>query len=262
MNKFSWGMPTLIELNTIEENIALCQKLKLDFVEINMNLPQFQANAIDCVHFNTLKDSTGIMYTIHLPEEFDIANFSSEIRNSYNKIFMETVRVAKELVVPIINMHLNVGVYFTLPDRKIYLYEKYKDEYIRRIKEFAHYSSQLLTGTTIKLAIENTGIYDLEFIKSAIHELLKEDHIVLTWDIGHDHSSGYRDHTILLENKEKIKHIHIHDAMGEKNHLPLRKGEVNFDEVMGIASCNNCMCVIETKTIQGLKDSVEELSSL
>ncbi|GAU78484.1 hypothetical protein [Fusibacter sp. 3D3] len=31
------GMPTLIELDTLEDNVKLCKSLGLDFVEINMN---------------------------------------------------------------------------------------------------------------------------------------------------------------------------------------------------------------------------------
>ena len=37
-----FGMPTLIENNIIEENIALCKKLKLNFIELNMNFPEYQ----------------------------------------------------------------------------------------------------------------------------------------------------------------------------------------------------------------------------
>lgn len=34
-----WGMPTLIECDTVEQNAALCGRLGLDFVELNRNLP-------------------------------------------------------------------------------------------------------------------------------------------------------------------------------------------------------------------------------
>ncbi len=47
-NSMKLGMPTLIELNTLEDNAKLCKELGLDFIEINMNLPQFQAFYIVC----------------------------------------------------------------------------------------------------------------------------------------------------------------------------------------------------------------------
>lgn len=39
------GMPTLIELPEIEDCAALCSKLGLQFVELNMNLP---SNSFRC----------------------------------------------------------------------------------------------------------------------------------------------------------------------------------------------------------------------
>jgi len=259
MSKLVFGMPTLIELDTIEENIRLCEKLGLKFIELNMNLPQYQPKNIDCHFLKQMQEATGIFYTIHLPEEFDIANFNKEVRNSYKKVFMETVKIAKEISAPIINMHMNMGVYFTLPDKKIYLYEKYFDEYVRRIREFTTYAEQLLKGSSVKIAIENTGIYSLDFIRRVMEEMVEEEHIVLTWDIGHDYSSGHKDKSFLLEHQDKIKHMHFHDAVGEKNHLPLGTGDIDLEDKIDLAMKNSCRCVVETKTIQGLIDTVKHL---
>jgi len=259
MSKLVLGMPTLIEYDTIEENIHLCELLGLDFIELNMNLPQYQPSNLNSQQLKHIQETTGIFYTIHLPEEFDIANFNKEVRNSYKKVFMETVKVAKELSVPIINMHMNVGVYFTLPNKKIYLYEKYFDEYVRRIREFANYAGQLLKGSSIKIAIENTGIYSLDFVRRAMDEMVSEEHFVLTWDIGHDYSSGNQDKGFLLEHQNKIKHMHLHDAIAERNHLPLGSGDIDVESKIALALNNSCRCVVETKTIQGLTDSVKYL---
>ena len=45
-----FGMPTLIETDTIEECAALCRELGLDFIEMNMNLPQYQVQPMDAEH--------------------------------------------------------------------------------------------------------------------------------------------------------------------------------------------------------------------
>ena len=39
-----FGMPVLIENKNVQDNIALCRKLGLDFLELNMNLPEYQAS--------------------------------------------------------------------------------------------------------------------------------------------------------------------------------------------------------------------------
>lgn len=46
-----FGMPTLIETNTLEECAVLCKNLNLDFIELNMNLPQYQITEIDIPRF-------------------------------------------------------------------------------------------------------------------------------------------------------------------------------------------------------------------
>lgn len=45
-----FGMPTLIELNRLEDTMKLCKKLNLDFFELNMNLPQFQIECLDAFY--------------------------------------------------------------------------------------------------------------------------------------------------------------------------------------------------------------------
>lgn len=45
-----FGMPTLIELNRLEDTMKLCKKLNLDFFELNMNLPQFQIEYLDAFY--------------------------------------------------------------------------------------------------------------------------------------------------------------------------------------------------------------------
>ena len=71
-----FGMPTLIELNTIEECAALCDELNLDFIEFNMNLPQYQLQNIDVSHFTDVANKYGLFYTIHLDENLNISDFN------------------------------------------------------------------------------------------------------------------------------------------------------------------------------------------
>lgn len=263
MNKILWGMLTLIELDDIETNIKLCASLGLDFIELNMNLPEYQPDRIELDKLLYLKESNEnkLFYTIHLPEEFDIANFNRDVCAAYEKIFKDTVRLAAALHSPVINMHMNTGVYFTLPDRKIHLYSKYFDEYIDRVKSFGASSQAMLADTDIKLCIENTGIYDMDYVRKAVDALLGFDNIYLTWDIGHDRSSGYKDIKYIMENIDKLGHMHFHDALDKMDHLPLFEGDIDIVERIKIAEEYGCCCVIETKTVDGLSKSVERLVS-
>ena len=42
-----FGMPTLIENRTLKDNIDLCKRLGLQFIELNMNFPEFQVNKLE-----------------------------------------------------------------------------------------------------------------------------------------------------------------------------------------------------------------------
>ena len=44
-----FGMPTLIENRTLQENIELCSVLGLQFIELNMNYPEYQIRAMFCI---------------------------------------------------------------------------------------------------------------------------------------------------------------------------------------------------------------------
>lgn len=46
-NMLRFGMPALIELDRLEETIELSKKLNINFIELNMNLPQFQIECLE-----------------------------------------------------------------------------------------------------------------------------------------------------------------------------------------------------------------------
>ena len=262
MNNLIFGMPTLVEFDTLEDNAKLCKELGLDFIELNMNLPQFQVEKMDINKLIQIKRNHDIFFTFHLPEELDIANFNDKIKKAYVDIVKETIEISKLLDCPIINMHMNLGVYFTLPNYKVYLYEKYFNEFYKSILDFGSQVEKFIGNSNVKISIENTGIYNFDFILKAVSELLKRECFKLTWDIGHDYSSGNIDKSFIANNLNKLKHMHIHDAKGKNNHLPLLTGDIDLDDKLEIAKETKSTCVIETKTVDGLKQSIKELKKL
>ena len=72
-----FGMPTLIENRTLEDNVDLCRSLGLQFIELNMNFPEYQADQLEQTeHLLDLAREAGIYYTIHLDENLNIADFN------------------------------------------------------------------------------------------------------------------------------------------------------------------------------------------
>ena len=44
-----FGMPTLIENRTLQDNIDLCKNLGLQFIELNMNFPEYQVDKLEYI---------------------------------------------------------------------------------------------------------------------------------------------------------------------------------------------------------------------
>lgn len=251
-----YGMPTLIETKTLEECAALCRELGLQFIELNMNMPQYQLDKIDAEKFKAIAAKYGIYYTIHLDENLNISDFNPYVANAYLRTVLETINVSKVLCVPVLNMHLSQGVYFTLPDKKVFLFEEYKELYLKSLAAFRDECEKAIGSADIKICIENCGGYT-SFQIEALDMLLQNPVFGLTFDIGHNFSVGGTDEPIIMERADKLYHMHIHDAKtGKKDHLALGTGEIDLLKYFAIAKGCVCRVVLETKTVEGLKQSV------
>lgn len=267
-----FGMPTLVENRTLEDNAALCRRLGLKFIELNMNFPEYQAERLEKTDILLrVADRAEIYYTIHLDENLNVADFNQLVKDAYLETVRRTISAAKRLIYPknlygdgnrplVLNMHMNHGVHITLPDRKVRMYERNFDEYMTSFAAFRSLCEEWIGDSDIKIAVENTDGF-LDYEKKAVEYLLESPKFGLTWDIGHSKSTREKDVPFILEHKEKLIHFHIHDGTETppKNHLALGDGEIDIIERLTLAESVNARCVLETKTIASLERSVEWL---
>ena len=254
------GMPTLIELKNLEENMQLCRRLGLQFVELNMNLPQYQLNNLENIdELKRIKERFGLSYTVHLDENLNISDFNPLIASAYVKTVERVIAVAKKMDIPILNMHMNHGIYVTLPDKKVKLFEKYKETYLDSMVRFRDLCEKAIGNADICICIENTDGF-LDYEKEAMELLLKSNVFALTWDIGHSNSCGNIDESFIRKHENRLKHFHIHDGNSQSNHLTLGVGEIDLQQRLTVARKNQCRCVIETKTVDSLENSVKWLN--
>lgn len=254
-----FGMPTLIETATIEECAALCREAGLSFVEMNMNLPQYQIQTMDASHLARVARDYGISYTIHLDENMNIADFNPYIRQAYLRTVTETVELAKRLEIPVLNMHMPLGVYFTLPERKVYLLGEYREDYLSHAKTFRDVCSAAIGGSGIKICIENWSGYTPWQIP-VLDALLESPAFGLTFDVGHNFCKQGADEPLILERSGKLFHMHLHDVKnGNKDHQALGTGQLDIPKYLSLARQRKATVVVETKTVEGLKRSARWL---
>ena len=267
-----FGMPTLIENRTLEENAALCETLGLRFIELNMNFPEYQADRLEQTEeLIRIGNQHGLYYTIHLDENLNIADFNPLVAQAWLETVRRTIFAAKALL-PLrdrygdsrqpltLNMHMHHGIYITLPDRKAYMYERDFETYMESFAAFRSLCEEWIGGSDIMMAVENTDGFR-EYEKKAMAFLLESPKFALTWDIGHSKATHEKDVPFLMEHQEKLIHFHIHDGTETppRNHLALGDGEIHLTERLRAAENRHARCVLETKTVQALKQSVQWL---
>lgn len=251
------GMPVLIELPSLEDNLILCSRLGLSFLELNMNLPCCQLSALaDTDTLLAMSRRYGCYYTIHLDEDLDPFCFNPLVAQAWLQTALAAADAAAALDAPVINMHLCRGVYFTLPDHKEFLYRTHRSSYLSSVRRFCDELSARLQNSRTIVCIENTNGFT-DFQLEAIELLLESDRFALTWDIGHSFCAGEADMDYILNTHgDRLYHMHFHDAAGNSAHLPLGAGELPLSERLECAAQHNCRCVIEVKTAESLAHSV------
>lgn len=255
-----FGMPVLIELKTLESCAALCRTLGLSFVEFNMDLPEYQIERLDPARLAKTAEKYGIYYTVHLEDAVCPWNFNRRLSEGYTETVLQTIALAKKLPVPVLNMHFHQGEYFTLPDRKVYLFEEYREEYLQKLITFRNACTAAIAGADIKICIENTSAFALDFVAEGIAVLLESPVFALTFDTGHNASSGFAQQPLIARHINRLSHLHLHDYSKVRgDHLPLGEGGLDLMKYLALAQKHNCRVVLETKTVYGLGASVQWL---
>lgn len=244
-DNMKYGMPTLVEFNSILENYKFAKKHNLDFIELNMDLPYCQ---------NLKKDSLSkfdIEFTMHVSETIDIASLNDHIRKNNLKEAIRQIKIGINNDIKKFTLHINSGVYFTLPDGKFFLNEKYNDIYVKNLAKSCQVLNKFAKDNNIEINFENTNIHS--FTKEAINIIFKYEYLGFTLDIGHNEKNSGKAFP-LLNVTNKIKHIHLHDYDGKKDHLPIGSGIIDFSKYIDNLKVN--YVVIEIKQTNELIESI------
>ena len=267
-----FGMPTLVENRTLRENVDLCARLGLRFIELNMNFPEYQLDGLeDTDRLLEAAEAAGIFYTVHLDENLNVADFNPLVTDAYLETVRRTVEAAKKLL-PLrdrfgdpeqpltLNMHMHHGIHITLPDRKVQMYDRDLDRYLDSCRRFRDLCAGWIGSAPLRIAVENTDGFR-SYEHKAVDLFLESPCFGLTWDIGHSKATGEKDVPFLLEREDRLIHFHIHDGTEQppRDHLALGDGGIDIPARLDLAEKHGCRCVLETKTVAALEKSVAML---
>jgi len=225
-----------------------------------MNLPYNFIENLNPAELRKITKDTNIEFTMHMPDEADLGTFYQSVREGYVKLFSDTIDWAKESGVKLLNMHIIEGAKMTLPDKKVYIYDQYSEEFQNNFIKSISALSQEVQNKDIVLSIENSSNFGKTYIQKALDKALLYPNIKLTWDVGHDAVSSFTDKIYLMEHQDEIAHMHIHDAVGTKDHQVLFEGALNISELIQFAKQKNIRALIEVKTAEALEKSINALN--
>ncbi len=253
-----YGMPTLVECKDIYDCARVARENNLNFIEINMSFPQYQTDSLDTRELARIARENSLFYTIHADEQMNPFDFNKNVSACYFEEMRKCIQFAKALDIPVINMHLLKGVYVTLPGKVILLCDVYRDEYIKRVREFISMCEAEIGTSNLKIAIENVDSNPFTESQLSALELFMNSRVFgLTLDVGHEICLGNKDSHVFSKYSNKLCHLHLHDSDGKSCHLALGTGALDIKEKINVFGRENCL--IEVKTIAGLKESCEYL---
>lgn len=258
--EFCFGLPFLLETKSIEDASKLANELGLAFVELNTNFPASILDRLKEANLNEMAATYGIFYTLHLDDALNFVDINPLTRQAYVQTVLEAIELCKATGITVINAHFAKGNIVTLPDGKHYINEEYPDEFQRNLLAFREQCEKAIGDTTLRICIENTDAW-ADYERRAIECLLESPVFALTLDIGHDHATKNRDLAFIQKHQDRLCHMHAHDGVDLVNHLALGSGEIPLHERFNMAKSAKATVVLETKTIEALRQSVEWLES-
>ena len=243
-----FGMPTLVTFNNILENIEFAKNNNLDFIELNMDLPYcLDIEKEDLTRYNK-------EFTMHISEKVNVASLNENLRVSYLNEAIREINLGIKNNIKKFTLHIDSGVYFTLPTEKFFLNEKYKDIYIKHLNESCKVLNEIAKENDISINFENTKIH--KFTYKAFEIINNYEYLGYTLDIGHNEKNKNKAYEELIKTN-KIRHIHLHDYDGKTDHLTIGEGIIDLNKYTTLLKNN--YTVIEIKVQDELVNSINYL---
>ncbi|MGM0432322.1 MAG: TIM barrel protein [Spirochaetota bacterium] len=252
-----FGIPTLMEMESISGMIGLAREVGAGFIELNTNFPLY-------LRENLLKDrvleqieAAGLACSVHLPEPLDLGSFQEELRRAAVEMIANLVEIVPGKTRFI--AHMNSGIPVSLPGEQVYLYDRWSGVFEEALKKSAEELELLLGDKQCRLCVENIGNFSRPYIQQGLQVLLEQAHIGLIWDFGHDTTAGRSDTPVFEQHLDQIWELHLHDSHEGHDHLPLFQGETDKQKAIDLAASKCLPIVVEVKTSEGVKESFEAL---
>jgi len=244
------GMSILPERRDIRDSVAIARELGLDFVELNAEFPF-------CLPEN-IKESDiddKIFFTVHLFEKAEVGLLYEPWRKSQIEMLKGLMlEYKKKANVKRFNLHINRGAFFTMPDKKIFVFEQFDQLYTAACKRSFKELSDFAVKHDFEICFENVKIAD--YMLRVFKMIAEYPNLFYTLDVGHDIVSGKCASAQFMQTPHKIRHVHLHDVVNGVDHQQLGTGIVDVKSVLNFCRKNNTDIVVEVRRKEQLANSI------
>ncbi len=264
--KYSVGYAASLGEKDIISSMEFAVKSGFGAVELNMNMPCFfpencTQQQID--EIRKFKSENDIKLTMHAPEDISLVCLHEGIRLAGIQRLQEIIGFAHNLDVSCITVHTNSTPYFTLVEGKGYVQDEYVGSAVENLKDslerLLEYRQK--NAPNVEICIENSGYFP-KYIQNALGNIMKEQRLHLTWDIGHSYLNKYDEVEFFKRNIEKIRVSHIHDYNEQGDHKVIGTGNVSFKEHMELMGSDDMVYVIEVRPREEAARSFKALKKI
>ena len=247
------GISVLPEFESVAESVAIARELGIDFVELNAEYPI-------CLPDKIKKDEK-IYFTVHLFEKAEVGLLYEPARWAEIDVLKRLMTEYKDkAAVRRFNLHINRGVFTTMPDKIIFVHERFNQDYLVACRKSFKELSDFAVANDFEICFENYKVTDC--ILGTFKEIINFPNLYYTLDFGHDMVTGKRASAQFMETPEKIRHVHLHDVVDGADHRELGTGIVDVKAVLDFCRNNNTDIVVEVRRKEQLTNSIVYLKNL
>ena len=240
------GTSTLAGIeDELEKTLEFIEDLGIEYAEL---VHQYPTEFID----RELLESYNLKYSIHAPfMDVNIASLQSQTRTNSIAQIKSSIDLAREINAEAVVVHPGLAPFLANKYFKENVYETANES----IKEIGDYAKDLGVMATI----ENMPSFEGMIYQNMddLNQLLLENEIYMTLDIGHANHSGYSADEMIFDS---IKHVHAHDNFGDDDsHLPLGEGSIDLKYIIDTLESKNYkgIYILEVNDYDSIKKSYE-----
>jgi sugar phosphate isomerase/epimerase len=213
-----------------------------------------------------LQHELGFACTVHLPFLWlDGLSLVEPVRQATVQCVLEVVKLSQRLSIESYVLHL-WGMWSSLLATMQAMPDEEKRSLLHDMLSCAARTLDEIGGfvSPEQICVENLERFPLK----AILPLVKERHMRICLDVGHLVVDGGDALAFLRQHRELIGEVHLHDALpeggnepGVKDHLPLGKGQVDYQGIMDSLAEGGYegVLILELNTEAHLRESLERV---